>query len=340
MTKNSKDHKQSSKQPSLKLRPQSLKEFLGQQKIKTKLKVFITAAKKRQEALEHVLFYGPPGLGKTTLSYVLATEMGVDIHITSGPAIERTGDLASILTNLEQGDILFIDEIHRLNKTVEETLYPAMEDFALDLILGKGPSAKTMRLDLNPFTIVGATTRIGLISSPMRDRFGAVHRLSLYSPKELEEIIARASKVLDVQIDSESLKTLSNRSRGTPRIANRLLKRVRDFAQVHSDGTITKDIIPEALDMLEIDSMGLDKTDRTLLLTIINDHGGGPVGHSTLATSLNEDMGTIEDVIEPFLIQIGFLKRTPRGREVTRKAYKHLGKIKKKTKQTNQTKLL
>ena len=328
------------KSKSLKLRPQSLDDFLGQEKIKAKIKVFIKAAQKRQEAMEHVLFYGPPGLGKTTLAHVLANEMGVDIHVTSGPAIERSGDLASILTSLEQGDVLFIDEIHRLNKTVEETLYPAMEDFALDLILGKGPSAKTMRLELSPFTIVGATTRIGLISSPMRDRFGAVHRLSLYSAKELETIIARAAKVLDIAIDKPSLNVLSQRSRGTPRIANRMLKRVRDFAQVHGDGTISNEIIKDALEMLEVDSMGLDKTDRSLLLTIIKHHDGGPVGHSTLATSLNEDTGTIEDVIEPYLIQIGFLKRTPRGREVTRKAYKHLGKVNKKDTKSSQEKLL
>jgi len=306
------------------LRPQNLAEFLGQTKIKAKLKVFIQAAQKRQEALEHVLFYGPPGLGKTTLSHVLANEMGVNIHITSGPAIERSGDLASILTSLEQGDVLFIDEIHRLSKPVEETLYPAMEDFALDLILGKGPSAKTMRLDLAPFTIVGATTRIGLLSSPMRDRFGAIHRLSLYSPRDIETILKRAAQVLNIIIDTQSLKTLARRSRGTPRIANRLLKRVRDYAEVKAQGKINPDILSQALTMLEIDEFGLDKTDRKLLKILITNHQGGPVGLSTLATSLGEDIQTLEDVIEPYLIQIGFLKRTPRGREVTPQARSHL----------------
>ena len=324
----------------LSLRPQKLSQFLGQEKIKAKIKVFIQAAQKRQEALEHVLFYGPPGLGKTTLAHVISAEMGVSIHITSGPAIERSGDLASILTNLEQADILFIDEIHRLNKTVEETLYPALEDFALDLILGKGPSAKTMRLELAPFTVIGATTRIGLISSPMRDRFGAIHRLSLYSPKELESILARSAKVLNIPIDKKSIQILAKRSRGTPRIANRLLKRVRDYAQVHGQGKVTQTIIKKALDMLEVDKAGLDKTDRKLLTTIITNHRGGPVGITTLATSLNEDVGTLEDVIEPYLIQTGFLQHTSRGREVTRKAYKHLGKRLPSKQPTKQEKLL
>lgn len=326
--------KKKNKQPTkLKLRPQSLNDFLGQEKIKAKIKVFLSAAQKRQEALEHLLFYGPPGLGKTTLAHVISNETNVNIHITSGPAIERSGDLASILTNLESGDILFIDEIHRLNKVVEETLYPAMEDFALDIVLGKGPSAKTMRLDLSPFTIIGATTRIGLLSSPMRDRFGAIHRLNLYSPKELETIINRAAQVLDISIDKPCTKILSQRSRGTPRIANRLLKRVRDYAQVHGSGRITQDIVKKALDMLEVDQAGLDKTDRKLLKTIITNHQGGPVGLTTMATSLGEDIGTIEDVLEPYLIQIGFLRRTPRGREVTPKALKHLGVKKPKTSQ-------
>jgi holliday junction DNA helicase RuvB len=306
------------------IRPQTLSEFLGQEKIKIKLKVFISAAQKRQESLEHVLFYGPPGLGKTTLAHVLANEMKVNIHNTSGPAIARSGDLASILTNLEQGDILFIDEIHRLNKAVEETLYPAMEDFALDLVLGKGPQAKTMRLDLSPFTVVAATTRIGLLSSPMRDRFGAIHRLNPYSTKELKSIIKRAAQVLDVSIDQASVDSLSTRARGTPRIANRLLKRVRDYAQVHGQGRIDQEIISKALKMLEIDKMGLDKADRRFLITLIDHHGGGPVGLASIATGLNEDLGTLEDVIEPFLIQIGFLKRTPRGRSATSSAYKHL----------------
>lgn len=306
------------------LRAQTWEEFAGQTLVKKTLKIAITAAKKRKEAIEHILFYGPPGLGKTTLALILGRELGVNVRVTSGPAIERAGDLAAILTNLEPHDILFIDEIHRLNKVVEETLYPAMEDYALDIVIGKGPSARTVRLDLPPFTIVGATTRIGLLSSPMRDRFGVVTRLSFYDPRDLEDIIIRAAKKLHIAIDPKATKELAKRSRGTPRIALRLLKRVRDVAQVEESQHITEPILHRTLAMLEVDEAGLDASDRRLLLTVIKKFGGGPVGVETLAASLSEDIGTLEEVLEPFLMQIGFLKRTPRGRVATREALKHL----------------
>ncbi len=306
------------------LRPSKLDQFQGQKPIKKKLEVFLRAAQKRKEPLDHLLLYGPPGLGKTTLAHLVASELGVSIRTTSGPAIERSGDLASILTNLKDGDILFIDEVHRLNKTVEEALYPAMEDFCLDIVLGKGPSARTVRLDLPKFTIVAATTRIGLISSPMRDRFGAVYRLNFYEPEELGRIIVRSAKILNILIDKNSYLELARRARGTPREANRLLKRVRDFAQIKGLDKINQEILDEALTVLEVDELGLDKADREFLQALCLDFKGGPVGLETLAASMAEDMGTVEDVIEPFLMQRRLIKRTKQGRMATKKAFEHL----------------
>lgn len=301
-------------------------EFRGQEKVKETLRIAITAAKKRKEPLEHILLYGPPGLGKTTMAHLIGYELGVNVRVTSGPAIERAGDLASILTGLEPHDILFIDEIHRLNKVVEETIYPAMEDFALDIVIGKGPSARTLRLDLPPFTIIGATTRIGLLTNPLRDRFGVISRLSFYKPADLEHIVKNAAKKLNIIIHPSALTELAKRGRGTPRIALRLLKRVRDVAEVEGDGSITEAILTRSLSMLEIDSMGLDDSDRRLLITIIEKFSGGPVGIETIAAALSEDIGTVEEVLEPYLMQIGFLKRTSRGRVVTSEGFIHLGK--------------
>jgi Holliday junction DNA helicase RuvB len=308
------------------LRPVNLSEYIGQESVKKNLEIIMEAAKKRQEVLEHLLFYGPPGLGKTTLAFIVAREMGANIKITSGPAIERAGDLASLLTNLSQGDVLFIDEIHRLNKIVEEVLYPAMEDFALDIIIGKGPGARSIRMDLPRFTLVGSTTRIGLISSPLRDRFGATYRLEYYEAADLEQIISRSANILGAKIEKPASLELAKRSRFTPRIANRLLKRVRDFAQVHSHDTITLDVVKEALKLLEVDELGLDKNDRRVLETLIDKFSGGPVGLSTLAAATGEEEDTITDVHEPFLIRLGLIERTPKGRQATEAAYRHLGR--------------
>ena len=307
------------------LRPRYLEEYIGQEKIKETLRIFIDAAKSRGEALDHVLFYGPPGLGKTTLCGIIANEMGVNLKVTSGPAIEKPGEMAAILNNLQEGDVLFVDEIHRLNRQVEEVLYPAMEDFAIDIMLGKDSSARSIRLELPKFTLVGATTRAGLLTAPLRDRFGVVQRLEFYSPEELCVIVKRSAKVLGVAIEEGGAWEIARRSRGTPRLANRLLKRVRDFAQVKYDGIITKEVADFALDILDVDKLGLDNNDRTLLLTLIQKFSGGPVGLETLAASIGEDAGTLEDVYEPYLLMNGLINRTPRGRMATELAYQHFG---------------
>ena len=308
------------------LRPTTMAEYVGQEKVKANLEVYIKAAKERKEALDHVLLYGPPGLGKTTISHIIANELGSQIKITSGPAIEHAADLAAILTNLNTNDVLFIDEIHRLNKSVEEILYPAMEDFALDFIVGKGPSARNMRLKIKPFTLIGATTRAGMIAGPLRDRFGVIARLELYNNEELAIIVERSAKILGIEIDQEAKLEIAKRSRGTPRIANRLLKRVRDFAQVIGEGKITYDLADKALGLMEVDKLGLDHIDRRILLTMIEKFGGGPVGLETLAAATGEEASTIEDVYEPYLIQLGYIARTPRGRVVLPPAYEHFGK--------------
>lgn len=307
------------------LRPKLLDDYIGQEKAKENIKVFIEAAKKRNEPLDHVLLYGPPGLGKTTLANIIANEMNVNLKVTSGPAIEKPGDMAAILNNLQEGDLLFVDEIHRLNRQVEEVMYPAMEDYVIDILIGKGPTARSIRLDLPKFTLVGATTRIGLLTSPLRDRFGVIHKLEFYTIEELKTIIIRSASVLDVEIDEEGALEIARRSRGTPRLANRLLKRVRDYAQVKYDGVITNEVATDALNQLDVDPLGLDISDRKMLMTIIEKYNGGPVGLETLAATIGEEVDTVEDVYEPYLLQLGLINRTPRGRVITPYGYKHFG---------------